>query len=214
MPPCRRQICAAARWSNSTTVNAAGRSARCVEVAVLFCGASKGPGFPYCRWSWSWSAAKSRNQLLSPTCAASSTTTSPTPLNTSNLLTPNSSPFSPLTGLRDLQPPPMRVCENFGRTSAPRLPQRVQVKFGSMSESRTASAIVQHIADAGFAHFAKGDFWRVGRHGRPRLRNAPVDRILCGVYCPRDRSGGAFGPVCLPRFGNQAVPHRLLGPRR
>jgi hypothetical protein len=34
----------------------------------------------------------------------------------------------------------MRACENFGRTSAPRLPQRVQVKFGSMSESRTSSA--------------------------------------------------------------------------
>jgi hypothetical protein len=26
----------------------------------------------------------------------------------------------------------MRVCENFGRTSAPFLPQRVQVKLGSI----------------------------------------------------------------------------------
>jgi hypothetical protein len=42
---------------------------------------------------------------------------------------------------------------NFGRNSAPRLPQRLQVKFGSM-----IPAIDQHIADAGFAHFTEGDF--------------------------------------------------------
>jgi hypothetical protein len=34
----------------------------------------------------------------------------------------------------------MRACENVGRTSAPFLPQGVQVKFGSMSESRISSA--------------------------------------------------------------------------
>jgi hypothetical protein len=54
------------------------------------------------------------------------------------------------------------------------LPQRVQVKIGSMSESLTASAqpsvglgvvatamiapIDQHAADAGRAHLAEGDF--------------------------------------------------------
>src|SRR6478736_6176597 len=64
---------------------------------------------------------------------------------------------------------PMRACENFGRTSAPFLPQCVQVKLGSMSESRTVSvgfdvmaaaviaAIDQHVADAGFAHLAEGE---------------------------------------------------------
>ena len=69
----------------------------------------------------------------------------------------------------------MRVCENFGRTSAPFLPQHVQVKLGSMSESQTSSTqpfsvgfdmaaaaviapIDQDVADAGRAHFAKGDF--------------------------------------------------------
>jgi hypothetical protein len=71
----------------------------------------------------------------------------------------------------------MRACENFGRTSAPFLPQCVQVKLGSMSESRTVSvgfdvmaaaviaAIDQHVADAGFAHLAEGDLLRGGRRG-------------------------------------------------
>ena len=31
------------------------------------------------------------------------------------------------------------ACENFGRTSAPRLPHRVQTKPGSMSDNRTSS---------------------------------------------------------------------------
>ena len=33
--------------------------------------------------------------------------------------------------------PPMRACENFGRTSAPRLQQAEQTKPGLMSDSRT-----------------------------------------------------------------------------
>jgi hypothetical protein len=40
---------------------------------------------------------------------------------------------------RQHQPLPMRACENFGRTSSLFLPQCVQVKLGSMSESRTSS---------------------------------------------------------------------------
>jgi hypothetical protein len=35
----------------------------------------------------------------------------------------------------------MRACENFGRTSAPFLPQCVQVKLGSMSDSRTVALV-------------------------------------------------------------------------
>jgi hypothetical protein len=46
--------------------------------------------------------------------------------------------FLPL--IHRAQPVPMRACENFGHTSAPFLLQRLQVKFGSMSESRTSSA--------------------------------------------------------------------------
>jgi hypothetical protein len=78
-------------------------------------------------------------------------------------------------------PKPMLACENFGRNSAPRLPQRLQVKFGSMSESRTSSgqpsalvsrlmaatvipAVDQDVAHAGCAHFAEGDFNGVGHH--------------------------------------------------
>ena len=33
------------------------------------------------------------------------------------------------------QPVPMRACGNFGLTSAPRLPQAVEMKPGSMSDS-------------------------------------------------------------------------------
>ena len=72
----------------------------------------------------------------------------------------------------------MRACENFGRTSAPFLPQCIQVKLGSMSESRTvsvgfdvmAAAVIadQHVADAGFAHLAEGDLLLIGRHDRRR----------------------------------------------
>jgi hypothetical protein len=36
-------------------------------------------------------------------------------------------------------PVPVLLYENFGRTSAPRLPQALQTKSGSMSESRTSS---------------------------------------------------------------------------
>jgi peptidoglycan/LPS O-acetylase OafA/YrhL len=41
------------------------------------------------------------------------------------------------TSLGSLQPAPMRASECAGRTSASRLPQRVQVKTGSISDSRT-----------------------------------------------------------------------------
>jgi hypothetical protein len=41
---------------------------------------------------------------------------------------------------RTFQPVPIRALENFGRTSAPRLPHAVQTKSGSMSDSRTSSA--------------------------------------------------------------------------
>ena len=79
----------------------------------------------------------------------------------------------------------MRMCENFGRTSAPFLPQRVQVKvwfdvgepdivgpavgvgFDVMATSMIA-AIDQDVADAGFAHFPEGYFLRVRRHDRLR----------------------------------------------
>ena len=73
----------------------------------------------------------------------------------------------------------MRARENFGRASAPRLPQAVQTKSGSMSDSligpalgtdrdvvaaAVIAAIDQHIADAGCAHFAEDDFLRAGGH--------------------------------------------------
>jgi hypothetical protein len=38
---------------------------------------------------------------------------------------------------RASQPVPILACENFGRSSAPRLPQAVQTKPGSMSDSLT-----------------------------------------------------------------------------
>jgi hypothetical protein len=73
---------------------------------------------------------------------------------------------------------PIRALVNFGHISAPRLPQRVQVKFGLISAGRTfvspavgagvdvaapvIAAIDQHVADAGGAQFAEGYFLCVG----------------------------------------------------
>ena len=76
---------------------------------------------------------------------------------------------------------PVAAGSNSGLTSAPRLPRVVQTKPGSISESLTWSAlqvvaasviaaIDQDIADAD-AHFAEGDFRRVGRHRTPALKS-------------------------------------------
>ena len=78
----------------------------------------------------------------------------------------------------------MRACENAGRTSAPCLPQALQVKLGSMSDSLTVigpaigadgdvvgavvvAALDQHGVDTGLAQFAETDFPGVVRHGGP-----------------------------------------------
>ena len=86
----------------------------------------------------------------------------------------------------------MRECEKFGRTSAPFLPQHVQVNLDSMSElhivgpaigvgfdvmaTSMIAAIDQHVADAGFAHLAEGDLLRGGRHGQRLVVTLPTLR--------------------------------------
>ena len=50
--------------------------------------------------------------------------------------------------------------KNFGLISAPRLPQTLQTKSGSTSDSLMLSG-----QRSGVAHFAEGDFLRIGRHG-------------------------------------------------
>lgn len=57
-------------------------------------------------------------------------------------------------------PVPILACENFGLISAPRLPQTLQTKSGSTSDSLMLSG-----QRSGVAHFAEGDFLRIGRHG-------------------------------------------------
>ena len=49
---CRRRKCGVARCLNSTTVNAAGRSAMLAQVATLFCGGAVEPGRAYCGHHW------------------------------------------------------------------------------------------------------------------------------------------------------------------
>ena len=96
----------------------------------------------------------------------------------------------------------MRARENFGRTSAPRLPQAVQTKSGSMSDSlipgqrsalivvRVAASVIptidQHIADAGCAHFAEDDFLRGGvmSPSRAKLSTALYGRQHVPMFLP------------------------------
>ena len=103
---------------------------------------------------------------------------------------------------------PIWPCANFGRTSAPRLPQREQVKLGFVGEpdivgpavsvgfdvmaATVIAAIDQHIAHAGCAQLAEGDLLRVGSSWLAVL--AHFDPSSIGEICDlHDLASGVIG---------------------